>query len=132
MAYGPQPNGKMVIPWLNDEVIFYVNDCTPHGWYHKDSLAKPFTKGEGAFLMIGEFVSAKFGWLQLPDGKQNAHIIMKPRKNCDGYMTADDIINQANHAMDILMEWYPEYEHILIYDKPPTHLKRPDGLLSAC
>ncbi|KIJ91110.1 hypothetical protein K443DRAFT_135560 [Laccaria amethystina LaAM-08-1] len=34
--------------------------------------------------------------------------------------------------MDILTEFYPEYEHVLIYDNPPTHLKRPEGSLSAC
>jgi hypothetical protein len=129
--YGPRPDGKTVIPWLNDKVIFYANDHTSRGWYHKDSLSKPYTKGEGASLMIGEFVSAKFGWLQSPDGKQNARVIMKPGKNRDGYMTVGDIINQANHAMDILMEWYPEYEHVLIYDNVLTHLKRPDSSLSA-
>ncbi|EDR03806.1 uncharacterized protein LACBIDRAFT_306885 [Laccaria bicolor S238N-H82] len=129
--HGPRPDGKTVISWFNDECIFYANDRTPRGWYHKDSPAKPYTKGEGVSLMIGEFVSAKFGWLQSPDGKQSARIIMKPGKNRDGYMTADDIVNQANRAMDILTEWYPEYEHIFIYDNAPTHLKRPDGSLSA-
>ena len=130
--YGPRPDGKTVIPWLNDKVIFYANDRTPCGWYHKDSPAKPYTKVEGASLMIGKLVSAKFGWLQSPDGKQNARVIMKPGKNHNGYMTANDIINQANRAMDILTEWYPEYEHVLIYDNAPTHLKRLDGSLSAC
>ena len=46
-------------------------------------------------------------------------------------MTADDIINQANNVMDILMEWYPEYKHVLIYDNAPTHLRWPDGLILA-
>ena len=41
--------------------------------------------------MVGEFVCAKFGWLQLPDGKKSAQIIMKPGKNWDGCMTAGDI-----------------------------------------
>ncbi|EDR04580.1 uncharacterized protein LACBIDRAFT_330517 [Laccaria bicolor S238N-H82] len=129
--HGPRPDGKTVISWFNDECIFYANDRTLRGWYHKDSPEKPYTKGEGAPLMIGKFVSAKFGWLQSPDGKQSTRIIMKPGKNCDGYMTADDIVDQANCAMDILTEWYPEYEHVSIYDNTPTHLKRPDGLLSA-
>lgn len=81
--------------------------------------------------MIGKLVSAKFGWLQSLDGKQNIYVIMKPGKNHDGYMTANDIINQANHPMDILTEWYPEYEHVFIYDNAPMHLKRLDGSLSA-
>ncbi|EDR07030.1 uncharacterized protein LACBIDRAFT_299314 [Laccaria bicolor S238N-H82] len=33
--------------------------------------------------------------------------------------------------MDILTEFYPEYEHILIYDNVPMHLKHPEGSLSA-
>ena len=45
-------------------------------------------------------------------------------------MTAEDISNQAEHVMDILTESYPGYEHILIYDNAPTHLKHPEGSLS--
>jgi len=46
-------------------------------------------------------------------------------------MTAEDISAQAEVVMDILMEFYPEYEHIFIYDNAPTHLKCPEGSLSA-
>ena len=63
------PNGKIVIPWHHDEAIFYANDQTQQGWYHKYGPAKPYNKGEGTSLMVGEFVCAKFEWLQLPDGK---------------------------------------------------------------
>ena len=67
--YGPQPDRKTVMHWINDKVIFYANNCTP--------------SGEGALLMIGNLVSAKFSWLQSPNGKKTAHIIMKLGKNCD-------------------------------------------------
>ena len=77
----PHPNGKFVIPWHHDEVIFDADDRTQQGWYHGDGPAKPYTKGEGTSLMVGEFVCAKFGWVQLPDGKKSAQIIMKPGKN---------------------------------------------------
>ncbi|KIJ96797.1 hypothetical protein K443DRAFT_124304 [Laccaria amethystina LaAM-08-1] len=103
--HGPRPNGKIVIPWHHNEAIFYANDWTRQGWYHKDGPAKPYTKGEGASLM--------------------------PGKNRDGYMTAEDISTQAEVAMGILTEFYPEYEHIFIYDNAPTHLKCPEGSLSA-
>ncbi|KAJ3810917.1 hypothetical protein F5876DRAFT_40738 [Lentinula aff. lateritia] len=33
--------------------------------------------------------------------------------------------------MDILLRWYPEYKHVFVYDNAPSHLKRPDGTLSA-
>ena len=41
-------------------------------------------------------------------------------------MTAEDISAQAEIAMDILMEFYPKYEHVFIYDNAPTHLKCPE------
>ena len=47
-------------------------------------------------------------------------------------MTAEDISAQAEIAMDILMEFYPEYEHVFIYDNALIHLKCPEGSLSAC
>lgn len=33
--------------------------------------------------------------------------------------------------MDILLKWYPEYEHVFVYDNATTHLKCPNGSLSA-
>ena len=56
---------------------------------------------------------------------------MKPGKNRDGYFTSEDIEEQANAAMDILMEYYPEYEHKFIYDNAPSHLKHPEGSVTA-
>ena len=49
--YGPQPDRKTVIHWINDKVIFYANNCTQSA----------YTKGEGVLLMISNLVSAKFG-----------------------------------------------------------------------
>ncbi|KAF8202487.1 hypothetical protein BJ912DRAFT_842685 [Pholiota molesta] len=81
--------------------------------------------------MIAHFVSADFGWLTSPDGKESAIRLFKPGKNRDGYFSNDDITEQANQAIDILMKYYPEYDHILIYDNATTHLKRADDALSA-
>ena len=36
-----------------------------------DASTIPYTKGEGASLMIVNFVSADFGWLSSPDGENN-------------------------------------------------------------
>ncbi|KAE9382934.1 hypothetical protein BT96DRAFT_961122 [Gymnopus androsaceus JB14] len=52
-------------------------------------------------------------------------------KNRDGYFTSEDIVSQANSAIDILEMDYPEYQHVLVYDNATTHLKRPEGSLSA-
>ena len=129
--YGPKMPGLRVITWFHNESIFYANDRRKKGWYHKDAPAKPYAKGEGASLMIADFVSADFGWLRSPDGKQSARRIMRPGKAKDGYFSNDDILEQAEEAIRILREFYPQYEHVLIYDNASTHLKRGDGALSA-
>ena len=129
--YLPSDGGKRIIAWFHDESVFYAHDRRKKGWYHKDSSAKPYAKGEGASLMIADFVSADFGWLTSADEKQSARRIFKPGKNRDGYFSNEDIIEQANEAIDILQESYLEYGHILIYDNATTHLKRAEDALSA-
>ncbi|KJA13708.1 hypothetical protein HYPSUDRAFT_151281 [Hypholoma sublateritium FD-334 SS-4] len=129
--YGPKMPGLQVIAWFHDESIFYAHDRRKRAWYHKDAPATPYRKGEGASLMIADFVSADFGWLCSPDGRRTARRILKPGKNKDGYFSNEDIIEQAEEAISILKECYPQYEHVLIYDNASTHLKRPEDSLSA-
>lgn len=122
---------KRVIVWFHDESIFYAHDRRKKGWFHKDAGAKPYAKGEGASLMVADYVSADFGWLTSPDGKRSARRIFKPGKNRDGYFTSADILDQAREATNILRTFYPEYDHVLIYDNATTHLKRAEDALSA-
>jgi hypothetical protein len=56
--FGPNLPGREVIAWFHDETIFYAHDWQKKGWYHKDAPATPYAKGEGASLMIADFVSA--------------------------------------------------------------------------
>ena len=128
---GPNLSGREVIVWFHDETIFYAHDRRKKGWYHKDTPAKPYAKGEGASFMVADFVSAKFGWLRSPDGTRSARRVMRPGKNKDGYFTNVDICEQADEAIAILYEFYPQYEHSLIYDNASTHLKRAPDALSA-
>jgi hypothetical protein len=123
--------GKRVVIWFHNESIFYAHNHWKKGWHHKDAPAKPYVKGEGASLMVADFVSADFGWLELPDGTKNARRVMKPGKNRDGYFTSEDIQEQAQSAMDILNEFYPDFEHKLVYDNAPSHLKHPEGSITA-
>ncbi|KAF8899844.1 hypothetical protein CPB85DRAFT_1166508, partial [Mucidula mucida] len=81
--------------------------------------------------MIADFVSAEFGWLRSPDGTRSARKVIKPGKNREGYFTNKDILRQAKNAMDILDEFYPEYEHMFVYDNATTYWKRADDALSA-
>ena len=79
----PKGERRRVIAWFHDESVFYAHDWWKKEWYHKDASTKPYMKGEGASLMITDFVSADFGWLMSPDGKQSAQHLFKPGKNCD-------------------------------------------------
>jgi hypothetical protein len=40
-------------------------------------------------------------------------------------------MEQANYAINILQEFYPNFEHVLIYDNATTHLKHAEDALSA-
>jgi hypothetical protein len=127
----PSGQEKRVIAWFHDESVFYAHDRRKKGWYHKDASAKPYAKGEGQSLMVADFVSADFGWLASPDGKQSARRLFRPGANRDGYFSNEDIVGQADKAIDILQDYFPEYNHILIYDNATTHLKRAEDALSA-
>ncbi|KAJ6615104.1 hypothetical protein B0H10DRAFT_1691417, partial [Mycena sp. CBHHK59/15] len=59
--------GCRVIVWYHDKSIFYAHDQRHQTWYHKDSPAKPYRKGEGHLFMVADYFSADFGWLRDPN-----------------------------------------------------------------
>ncbi|KIK78536.1 hypothetical protein PAXRUDRAFT_16820 [Paxillus rubicundulus Ve08.2h10] len=81
--------------------------------------------------MVADFVSADHGWLRSPDGKESARVLFKAGKSRDGYFTNDDIVAQARKAIKLIKEYFPDEDHVLVFDNATTHLKRPDGALSA-
>jgi hypothetical protein len=116
--------------WFHDKSSFYAHDRQKKRWVHKSEKAKPYAKGEGHSLMIADFVSADYGWLRSPDGKESARVIFRAGKGRDGYFDNENIRTQAAHAMEILKKHYPHERHILIFDNTTTHLKRAGGSLS--
>ncbi|OCH88550.1 hypothetical protein OBBRIDRAFT_813579 [Obba rivulosa] len=100
-------------------------------WVHKSEHAKPYQKGEGASLMVADFVSADYGWLRAPDHSAEARVYFKAGKNRDGYFTHEEILAQAENAITILKQHFSEDDHILIFDNARTHVKRADDALSA-
>jgi hypothetical protein len=66
-----------------------------------------------------------------PDGKESALWLFKAGKNWEGYFTNEEIKGHATMTMDILEKHYPEEDHYLVFDNAPTHLKHPDGAISA-
>ncbi|KAJ3814714.1 hypothetical protein F5876DRAFT_86258 [Lentinula aff. lateritia] len=92
-------------------------------WVRNNESAIPYAKGEGVSLMVADFVSADYGWLRSHDGKDSAQVVFRPGKNRDEYFDNDDILEQAQHAMDILTCDYPDEDHVLVFDNVTTHLK---------
>jgi hypothetical protein len=100
-------------------------------WVHKSEQAKPYTKGESHSLMVANFISADYGWLRSPDGKESVQVLFQAGKGRDGYFDNNAIQAQAEHAMEILSKHYPDEDHVLIYDNAKIHIKRAEGSLSA-
>ena len=137
--------GWWIVIWVHDESTFYANDqCVLH-WVHSSESAKPYAKGEGALQMVVDFVSLDYGWLRekkrwVPtkrlqgthkhcSSNGSARVMFKAGKNQDGYFTNDEILAQANQAMDILDNDYPDDEHVFFYDNTKTHtVCQPDAL----
>jgi hypothetical protein len=127
----PAPGERRTVVWFHDESTFYANDRRKQRWVHKSETAVPYAKGEGASLMVADFVSADYGWLRSPDGKEAARVLFRAGKAREGYFTNEDIVAQAQKAMDILQKHFPDEDHVLVFDNATTHLKRADGALSA-
>ncbi|KAG2141967.1 hypothetical protein DEU56DRAFT_754920 [Suillus clintonianus] len=113
--------GRRVVHWFHDESTFYANDRRKQRWVHISEGAVPLPKGEGASLMVADFVSADYGWLRSLDGKESARILFRAGKARDRYFTNDNILAHAEKAMDILLRDYPNEDHILMFDNATTH-----------
>ncbi|KIL57925.1 hypothetical protein M378DRAFT_188351 [Amanita muscaria Koide BX008] len=107
-----EEGGRRLIAWFHDESIFYAHDWQTSQWVKKGTAPLPYKKGEGASLMVADFVSADYGFLQSRDGKESAQVIFRPGKNHDGYFDHDDIITQVETAIKILTRNYPDEEHM--------------------
>ncbi|RPD79441.1 hypothetical protein L226DRAFT_543454 [Lentinus tigrinus ALCF2SS1-7] len=119
------------VVWFHDESTFYQNDRRQVRWVHSSETAKPRPKGEGASLMVADFVSADYGWLASPDGTETAQVLFRAGKNREGYFTNEDILAQMRKAMAIVKKYYSNDDHVFVFDNATTHTKCPDGALSA-
>ena len=61
----------------------------------------------------------------------SARVMFKAGKNWDSYFTNDEIPAQANRAMNILDNDYPDDMHVFFYDNAKTHTARRPDTLSA-
>ncbi|KXN89124.1 hypothetical protein AN958_06325 [Leucoagaricus sp. SymC.cos] len=122
---------RPVVIWFHDESTFYAHDRRQNYWMPPNSSPEPTAKGEGQSMMVANFVSADYGWLQSPDGSESAQVIFQAGKDRDGWMTNDNILAQLDRAITILQKYYPNEHHVFVYDNATTHSKRDDGALSA-
>ena len=81
--------------------------------------------------MVADFISTNYSWLCSPDGEKGAWVLFKAGTNRDGYFTNEEILGQVICAMDILKRYYPDDQHIFIYDNTHMHLKHSPDVLSA-
>ena len=88
--------------WYHNESTFYANNQRKSGWVHSSETAIPYAKGEGPSQMVADVVSADYGWLRSPDGKEAACVFLKAGKNREGYFTNDEILDLATKIIDIL------------------------------
>ncbi|TDL26508.1 hypothetical protein BD410DRAFT_881969 [Rickenella mellea] len=132
----------------HDESTFYANDRRKTKWEHADSM-RPEPKGEGASLMVSDFLTTKWGrlvhneqyvhhlsrainYLQSVLILREARILFKAGKNRDGYFNNDQLVEQVENAMDIFEErTNGEARGLFLFDNATTHQKRPPDGLSA-
>ena len=124
-------NQRRKVSWVHDETVFHAHDRRERRWVPDTETAVPRPKGEGASLMVADFVSADYGWLRSPDRKESARVVIRPGTQRDCYFTNSDILAQATVAMDILQKHYPHDDHFFIFDNATTHLKRAGTAISA-
>ncbi|KAF9507457.1 hypothetical protein BS47DRAFT_1373898 [Hydnum rufescens UP504] len=113
-ALAPLPTCPTVI-WNHDESIFYAHDRRKLWWIHSSKTAKPYAKGEGASLMVVDYISPDNSWLREPDGSGPEH---------GSYFTCDGVLAQVTKAMDLLDQYYPNEDHVFVYDNA---VHGPDG-----
>ncbi|KAF8576974.1 hypothetical protein K439DRAFT_1649191 [Ramaria rubella] len=122
----------------HDESTFYANDRRKTKWIHSSEKAVRERKGEGALLMVSDFLTLEWG--RLKDAEElligltysEARIVFKAGKNQDGYFTADDLRKQVEMAIDIFeIKTNHTATGLFVFDNAPSHQKRAPDALSA-
>jgi hypothetical protein len=85
-------SGHTLVIWFHDESMFYVNDQQIVHWVHMGDKTVPQAKGEGASLMVANFVSVDYGWWTSIDGSKSTQVLFKAGKQHKGYFTTTDIL----------------------------------------
>ncbi len=127
----PHPRNRRTVFWFHDESIFYANDQRKVYWVHKSDRPKLRPNGEGASIMVADFISTDYGWLRSRDGKESAQILFRPGKNHEGYFTHQHVLNHITVAIDIVERDHPFDKHVFFLDNATTHNSLTPTSLSA-
>ncbi|KIJ28737.1 hypothetical protein M422DRAFT_189388 [Sphaerobolus stellatus SS14] len=114
----------------HDESTFYANDRHKTKWTHSSEKANPERKGEGASIMISDFLTPEWG--RLKDEDECARLVFKAGKNRDGYFSHEDFMKQVEKAVDIFeVKTKARAMGLFMFDNAPSHQKRAPDALSA-
>ncbi|KIJ37224.1 hypothetical protein M422DRAFT_178335 [Sphaerobolus stellatus SS14] len=126
------PLEKRVVWLTHDESTFYAHDQRKLQWVHSSEKAETVQKGEGASIMVSDFVCPDLGWLKSKDGTREARLIFKAGKSREGYFTCDDLCRQVELAIELFEDHFPgTATAAFMFDNAPSHQKRAPNALSA-
>jgi hypothetical protein len=130
----------------HDKSTFFQNNQRKTLWEQAGKNGAPRPKGEGQSLMILDFLSTDWGCLHDNDRcvftmffpsyissfSSEARITFKPGKNRDGWFSADDLLKQVDHAIDIFQHITGgQARGLFLFDNAPSHQKWAEDALSA-
>ncbi|KDN44208.1 hypothetical protein RSAG8_05681, partial [Rhizoctonia solani AG-8 WAC10335] len=115
---------RRIVVWYHDECTFAAHYKRLLLWILLSASPEPTKKGEGRTLMVSDLISAEYGWLQSPDGKDRAREFFRAGAGREGYFSTENVCSQMAHVADILNENYTGADHVIVVDNSPTHKKR--------
>ncbi|QRW10466.1 DDE superfamily endonuclease [Ceratobasidium sp. AG-Ba] len=125
---------KIVVVWFHDESTFYAHDRRRTRWCLEGESLAIYKKGEGILVMVADFVSADYGWLQRsPENRReneeenHARVVWRAGSRRDGWFCMRDVGEQLERAIAIAKDQYPNEEHVFVFDNAPIHKKLPDN-----
>ncbi|KIJ35041.1 hypothetical protein M422DRAFT_262785 [Sphaerobolus stellatus SS14] len=99
-------------------------------WFHSSEKAVPQPKGEGASIMISDFLVPEWG--RLKDEDDEARVLFRAGKNRDGYFYTKDLLQQVKKAINIFeSRTKGTTTGLFMFDNAPSHQKRASNALSA-
>jgi hypothetical protein len=70
-------DARVVVVWRHDESTFYCNDRQDLHWVHSSETATIKAEGEGASLMVGDFVSDVYGWIKSKTLYEDRYVLFR-------------------------------------------------------